>query len=252
MSECPICMECIEMNSKNCVVTECGHTFHTKCLMTSVAHIGFGCPYCRTSMTDQAPLEEEEEYEEDEEDEVFEEEREEDTDYGENMDDYCLRGMRWMFQSAAGEPINDFDEDENELLTPGEIATKLVASGVTMEQLVSAMLMDHDEYFNQRMFRESYQRSSRQVYDKVRRVIDEHDVLLTTQALDDYNERRAREDHDAPALEKTDDELRDMIDEYDRYDADRAEQAYIYRANREALAEDDGYYRSRSEEACDV
>ena len=251
MSECPICMECIEMNAKNCVVTDCGHAFHTKCLMTSVAHNGFGCPYCRTSMTDQAPLEEEEEsIDESTVVEEYEEEREEDADYGEILDDYCLRGMRWMFQSAAGEPIDDFEEDENELLTPGEIALKLVASGVTMEQLVSAMLMDHDEYFNQRMFRESYQRISRQVYDKVRRMIEEHDDSLTTQALNDYNERRARED---PVL--IDDELRERMQEYDdddRYDTDRAEQAYIYRVNREALAEDDGYYRSRSEEACDV
>ena len=239
------------MNAKNCVVTDCGHAFHTKCLMTSVAHNGFGCPYCRTSMTDQAPLEEEEEsIDESTVVEEYEEEREEDADYGEILDDYCLRGMRWMFQSAAGEPIDDFEEDENELLTPGEIALKLVASGVTMEQLVSAMLMDHDEYFNQRMFRESYQRISRQVYDKVRRMIEEHDDSLTTQALNDYNERRARED---PVL--IDDELRERMQEYDdddRYDTDRAEQAYIYRVNREALAEDDGYYRSRSEEACDV
>ena len=48
-AECPICMDCI-LDTKNRVTTECGHCFHTNCLMTSVAHNGFGCPYCRTAM----------------------------------------------------------------------------------------------------------------------------------------------------------------------------------------------------------
>jgi hypothetical protein len=113
---------------------------------------------------------------------------------------------------------------------------------------VSAMLMDHDEYFNQRMFRQSYQRISRQVYEKVRRVIDEHDDSLTTQALNDYDARRANEDeNDDPNADQDAD-----ADDYSRYELDRAEQAYIYRANRDALFDDDGYYRSRSEEACDI
>ena len=227
------------MNAKNCVVTDCGHTFHTKCLMTSVAHNGFGCPYCRETMTDKEPLEEEED--------EYEQEEEEDNDYGENLEDYCLRGMRWMFQNVSGETPDDFEEDENELLTPGEISAKLVASGVTMEQLVSAMLMDHDEYFNQRMFRQSYQRISRQMYDKVRRIIEEHDDSLTTQALNDYDARRANEE-----ANDEQDIRDDVVDDDDRYDVERAEQVYIYRANREALYEDDGYYRSRSEEACDI
>ena len=47
--ECPICMDVLS-GTKNIVTTECGHCFHTNCLMTSVAHNGFGCPYCRTEM----------------------------------------------------------------------------------------------------------------------------------------------------------------------------------------------------------
>ena len=50
--DCPICLDCIE-TSKNCVTTECGHCFHTSCLMTSVAHNGFGCPYCRAKMAEE-------------------------------------------------------------------------------------------------------------------------------------------------------------------------------------------------------
>ena len=35
--ECPICMDQIE-GDRNKVVTECGHCFHTSCLMKNVAH----------------------------------------------------------------------------------------------------------------------------------------------------------------------------------------------------------------------
>lgn len=72
ISECPICFETI--SATNQTITECGHVFHTNCLMKNVMHNGFGCPYCRTKM-----CEEPEELHDDVEDE-------EDSDYSE-MDD---------------------------------------------------------------------------------------------------------------------------------------------------------------------
>ena len=51
ISECPICMDTIDV-SKNCVTTECGHKFHTSCLMRNVSFNGFECPYCRTVMAE--------------------------------------------------------------------------------------------------------------------------------------------------------------------------------------------------------
>ena len=62
--DCPICMEAI-VTTKNIVITECGHTFHCSCLMTNVAHNGFGCPYCRTAMAEEVEVEQSE-YEGDE------------------------------------------------------------------------------------------------------------------------------------------------------------------------------------------
>ena len=64
--ECPICMDPIE-GAKNSITTECGHAFHATCLMTSVAHNGFGCPYCRTAMAE-VPEEEETEYSDEDDD----------------------------------------------------------------------------------------------------------------------------------------------------------------------------------------
>lgn len=49
--DCPICMEVVEL-SVNCLVTECGHTFHTSCFLNNVLHNGFGCPYCRRVLVD--------------------------------------------------------------------------------------------------------------------------------------------------------------------------------------------------------
>jgi len=51
-TECPICMEIIDL-CKNCATTECGHKFHSNCLMKSIAFNGFGCPYCRFEMVEE-------------------------------------------------------------------------------------------------------------------------------------------------------------------------------------------------------
>ena len=62
-------MDDIQACNINCVTTECGHQYHTSCLMRNVAHNGFGCPYCRTIMAEEPELSDDEdsEYEEDEE-----------------------------------------------------------------------------------------------------------------------------------------------------------------------------------------
>lgn len=86
-TDCPICMEVIQANI-NLVITECGHTFHARCLLTNIVHNGFGCPYCRTEMIPEELLQEEENDEEDhdhdmaiiEDDEEDEEGRQEDRD----------------------------------------------------------------------------------------------------------------------------------------------------------------------------
>jgi len=105
--ECPICMEIIDFN-KNCVTTECGHCFHTNCLMTSVAHNGFGCPYCRTAMAEEIKDEEEEE---------DEEEHEEDDEEEEDMfNDNSLRGFRFFMNNISGEPHEQEEYEDDEVL----------------------------------------------------------------------------------------------------------------------------------------
>lgn len=146
-TECPICMDDIDFKI-NCVTTECGHSFHTSCLMRNVAHNGYGCPYCRNALAE-AVEDSDSEYdsEEEEEEEIFE--------------DFALRGLRFFTNNLEGiehdeEDIVEEDEDTQELSEAEEetvpkpsaafIAQRLTEQGVTMEYLVKALLKDHDEY----------------------------------------------------------------------------------------------------------
>lgn len=46
---CPICLD--EIKEKNFSVTECGHKFHTSCLLTSIKSNNT-CPMCRNKLTE--------------------------------------------------------------------------------------------------------------------------------------------------------------------------------------------------------
>lgn len=176
--ECPICMECVEV-SKNCVTTECGHCFHASCLMRSVAHNGFGCPYCRTTMAETP--------EEEEEASVWSEvTSEEDED--EMFDNYVLRGLRFFMNNIEGEEHDEEDTleeqeedneearqaqvDENVKPTPAFIVQKLVEQGVTMEYLLKVLLRDHDEYDTND---EEFERVDDDVFGKLRIIISNYE-----------------------------------------------------------------------------
>jgi hypothetical protein len=91
-----------------------------------------------------------------EEEEDYEVEYEEET-----YDDFALRGLRFFTNNLEGEEHEHEDilEEQEDMEEPIEeepvqivkpsvafIAEKLAAQGVTMEQLIKAMLKDHDEY----------------------------------------------------------------------------------------------------------
>ena len=164
--ECPICMDNISETS-NKVITECGHCFHTSCLMTNISHNGFGCPYCRTKMAEESVSEDDSE--------AYDEEEE--------VENMLLRGMRWLFQRANNEPItyNGFDEEDEDDEEEEEVeeesvpkpsvqflTQKLIRQGVTMEQLVKTLLLQHDEYYDHD---EEFEHVSDQLFGKIRIVL---------------------------------------------------------------------------------
>jgi len=82
------------------------------------------------------------------------------------LDDYSLRGFRWLFQRAEGEELDDEEDDEfedeynneddeqinNPNIPPWKfVAHRLLQRGVTQEMLVRALLStSHREYHNNR------------------------------------------------------------------------------------------------------
>ena len=206
--DCSICLDCID-GGKNQVITECGHCFHASCLMKNVAHNGFGCPYCRATMAEEQ-VKEDDESEYSEYTDIFEEEM---------YDDYSLRGMRWMFQRAEGEELDDDADDEIEGEAPmvrnlperdgGEdeensedeeeqraipsaefIAYKLERMRVTMDMLVKAMLaLDHDEYGDNR----EYNEMESNVFGRLRTIISNYRPEQQGEMQRDLAGRRLRE-----------------------------------------------------------
>ena len=51
--DCPICYEALDIVSyTNMISTECGHRFHTTCLLKHTTFNGYGCPCCRTKLVE--------------------------------------------------------------------------------------------------------------------------------------------------------------------------------------------------------
>lgn len=168
--ECAICMDDIHFNQNNFMKTECGHCFHTSCIMRNVAHNGFGCPYCRTEMAEMV---------EDDDSEVSE-------DYveGELYDDYSLRGLRFFTDNLEGvehdhEDVLEEQEDEEQGIAEAPIVKpdaafvtqKLVEQGVTMEQLIKILLRDHDEYEAED---EEFERVDEDMWGRMRNIISNY------------------------------------------------------------------------------
>ncbi len=194
--ECPICMDKIIENI-NCVITECGHSFHTKCLLTNVSRNGFACPYCRNELavnprnnmkiinSESSSYDHYDDYD--------------DYDESERITSQAFYSMRNMFLIAEGLPSEESEEnEENESLfsffstsnntshdddeqLPIElppdkpsisfISQMLISNGVTMEDMVKCVI---DETFHPEYDSEDYGNESIVVYGKIRRIITRH------------------------------------------------------------------------------
>ena len=178
VNECPICMDPIE-TTRNCTTTECGHCFHTKCLMTSVAHNGFGCPYCRTRMAEEV-ADEESEYDDDDEIET------------ELYDDDVLRGFRFFNNNINHEEhdeedveeetfVNEESESESESEAGDEddaapppvsyVAQKLTEQGITVENLLKAILCSCHNY--ERDF-EDFERVESEIVGRITTILNNY------------------------------------------------------------------------------
>ena len=132
--ECPICMDDINP-TRNCIITDCNHTFHASCMLKSIVHGNFDCPCCRFELAE-SPVEEEE----DDEDEEYNEEEDEEAEYE------LYVGFRALFVRAEGNEYVEEDEDEEEeveLNIPlNYFVNKLKSLNYTYEDLVKVFADD--------------------------------------------------------------------------------------------------------------
>ena len=157
--ECPICLEEI-VGLKNRVTTECGHTFHCRCLLTNIAHNGFGCPFCRAELADEVQdSDAESEYDSDEDGPARYEDSSDDdasraSDYDSEDDDFeneigymyhkinvmeedhLLRGFRWLFQ-----PLNTEENISEENISAENISEENIsAENISAENISAAAI----------------------------------------------------------------------------------------------------------------
>ena len=152
-TECPICMEIIDL-CKNCATTECGHQFHSNCLMRSIAFNGFGCPYCRFEMVEEiADSEDDEEYEDGGDRAQDDADGDDDADDDADGDDDDVDG-----------DDDDDDDDDDDVIDPNEplpsfelIQKKFIEKGITYESLVKTIMFNSLIYHKKENF-EDYQK----------------------------------------------------------------------------------------------
>lgn len=151
---CPICMDDLVVTT-NFTKTECGHCFHTSCLMTNVTHNGFGCPYCREKMAKEAEDEDEDESEYDDVSVItYENSSSEYELYG----DDSLTSFRMFTQRNENEEVEEETQDEDEEDTENEererstnlfvekIIKVLQGAQVTYDDLVKILLVNNEEF----------------------------------------------------------------------------------------------------------
>jgi len=124
MMECPICMD--EINpTRNCIITDCNHTFHASCMLKSIVFGNFDCPCCRFELAE-SPVEEDDD---------------DDEEYNEEEDEYELYvGFRALFVRAEGnEYVEEDEEDEQDIvlyIPLNYFVNKLRTLNYTYEDLV--------------------------------------------------------------------------------------------------------------------
>ena len=167
--ECSICLENI-IGVSNKVVTDCGHTFHCKCIMTNISFNGFSCPFCRNVMADL------QEYSDSDSDSGLgshlntiisteEDDEEEDDDEDEDEDDYS---------DDNNNQRNELRRVVNDEIIPesGLIIKILQEQGYTMEDLVKLHLfLEHSRWGT---YYQDYENVSRGLFSLVLEIIEEY------------------------------------------------------------------------------
>ena len=168
MMECPICMDDINP-TRNCIITDCNHTFHASCMLKSIVHGNFDCPCCRFELAE-SPVEEEDE------DDEEEDEEDEEAEYE------LYVGFRALFVRAEGNEYVEEDEEEEENDDDVELnipliyfVNKLRSLNYTYEDLVKV-------FADEACYKEELEERSMGLIEKVQELADNYQAGDDVQA----------------------------------------------------------------------
>ena len=163
---CPICMENIE-HDQGFMKTDCGHSFHSCCIMRNIAQNGFSCPCCRTVMMETSNGNEN--Y---------------DIEYNRGYED----GQHYEYQTTrVVSPATDIiyeqeqEQEDNsiETPTPAYVADRLIDQGVSYQDLVNIMLLQHNEY-DVGDFVMNCERLDDDIFGKIRIIVSNYETNMNT------------------------------------------------------------------------
>ena len=170
--ECSICLENI-IGVSNKVVTDCGHTFHCKCIMTNISFNGFSCPFCRNVMAD---LQEDSDSDSNSDsgsdshpntiispEDEDEDEDDDDDDYSDDVSDDNNNHRNALRRRVVNDEI---------MPESGLIIKILQEQGYTMEDLVKLHLyLEHSRWGT---YYQDYENVSRGLFSLVLEIIEEY------------------------------------------------------------------------------
>jgi hypothetical protein len=123
------------------------------------------------------------------------------TDEDESTEDDALTSLRMFHQRLNGEEVEDEPEPQDEAEeaeedavprpTAGQIAAKLAEQGVTIEDLVKCLLVEHEEYDPEL---EANDRKSGEMFGQFRIIISNYPRLLEEQRERQREERQQHAD----------------------------------------------------------
>ena len=155
--ECPICLEPVSQE-KNCMITECGHCFHSSCIMQNASLNGFQCPYCRTKMADEQDSDSDDDSDDDDSEDDYNDENATEyfDDFWSNIENRMSHSeelenqLSWS-ESPHEEHVEEVQWEINRRPnnpTPEELTAFLKMKGVTMENVLQVLLTETvEEYY---------------------------------------------------------------------------------------------------------
>lgn len=156
--ECPICLEPVSQE-KNCMITECGHCFHSSCIMQNASLNGFQCPYCRTKMADEQDSDSDDDSDDDDSEDDYNDENATEyfDDFWSNIENRMSYSEELENQLSWSETPHEEEHAEEVQWeinrrpnnpTPEELTAFLKMKGVTMENVLQVLLSETvEEYY---------------------------------------------------------------------------------------------------------